>query len=65
MVALNRHDFKVLAYLRHSAFVRDGADWRFGLTRVSDSLVQRLVLTGHCSHLFPGLDGECIVAGVR
>ncbi len=61
MSALNRTDFRALAFLKHSAFVRIDGQWRFGLTRVGDGVVERLVSTGRASHLFPGEPGECIV----
>lgn len=64
MSALNRTDFKALTYLRHSAFVRVDGEWRFGLTRVGDTVVARLVSCGRATHLFPGEAHECIVRKV-
>lgn len=65
MSALNRTDFRALAFLKKSAFARVDGQWRFGGTRVGDSVVERLVLAGRASHLFPDGIGECIVLRAR
>lgn len=61
MAALNRTDFKALAFLRRGAFVRRGGEWRFGTARVGDSVVERLIETGRASQLFPGTSAECVI----
>jgi hypothetical protein len=64
MSALNRTDFKALTFLKHSAFVRIDGAWRFGLTRVGDTVVDRLIAKGRVTHLFPGEPCECIIRKV-
>lgn len=63
MAALKKEDFRALALLRHGAFVRIGGEWRFGLARIGDSVVERLVAAHRVTHYFPGQAGrgECVV----
>jgi hypothetical protein len=65
MSALNRTDFRALGFLKKGAFVRVDDEWRFGLARVGDGVVARLLASGHASHLFPGEAGECIIRRSR
>lgn len=65
MSALNRTDFRALGFLKLGAFVRIGGEWRFGLTRIGDSVVERLVATGNATHLFPGEAFECVIRRIR
>lgn len=61
MTALNRSDFKALAFLRRGAFVRRGGEWRFGTARVGDTVVERLIEAGRASQLFSGTPAECVI----
>lgn len=61
MRSLNQNtDFRALAFLKMGALVRIDGQWRFHGTRVGDSVVDRLVIAGRASRVFPeGL--ECII----
>lgn len=54
--------YRALAFLRaRGALVRLNGEWRFGATRVGDSVVERLIEAGRVSRLFPNQVGDCIV----
>jgi hypothetical protein len=58
---LNTDHYRALAILQHSALVRLDGQWRCGLTRVADGVVDVLVAGHLVTHLFPGERGECII----
>ncbi|WP_445493145.1 hypothetical protein [Rhodopseudomonas sp. RCAM05734] len=61
MPPLNRTDFKALAFLRHGALVRRSGEWRFGATRVGDSVVERLIAAQRATRLWPNQPGDCVI----
>lgn len=52
---------RALAFLKHGALVRDRDGWRFGLSRVGDSVVDQLIASGRVVRLDNGGPGDCIV----
>ncbi|MBR0700146.1 hypothetical protein JQ599_09565 [Bradyrhizobium diazoefficiens] len=58
---LNTQHYRALALLRRGVLLRDRGEWRFGATKVSDTIVDTLIASRKVTRMFHGQTGECVV----